>query len=214
MVTKSGKAASLTANPLARTTVCRSGWRRFSSHEDDGSRQRRMDSHQRPADQLLPGHLGYRCFDTGRWNRRGDLHIDPSVLDGVEKVTVALSHFHLDHLIGLAFVSVRWLADREVTIAGPGAMSYGCPTRSIVEGRLLDAPLQTVSPLASARWAELGRDLLSFAGHEVQVWEQTRHDLPSLGFRIGDHLAYCTDTEFDPQTIRHVAGVTTLLHEA
>lgn len=144
----------------------------------------------------------------------GTLHIDPSLLDGVEKVTVALSHFHLDHLIGLGFVSARWLADREVTIAGPGAMSYGCPTRSVVEGRLLDAPLQTASPLASARWAELGRDLFSFAGHEVQVWEQTRHALPSIGFRIGNHLAYCTDTEFDPQTIRHVAGVTTLLHEA
>ena len=38
--------------------------------------------------------------------------------------------------------------------------------------------------------------------------------LPSAGFRIGDRLAYCTDTEFDPETIRHAAGVTTLLHEA
>jgi ribonuclease BN (tRNA processing enzyme) len=27
-------------------------------------------------------------------------------------------------------------------------------------------------------------------------------------------VAYCTDTEFDPQTIRRTAGVTTLLHEA
>ena len=32
--------------------------------------------------------------------------------------------------------------------------------------------------------------------------------------RVGDRLAYCTDTEFDPETVRRVAGVTTLLHEA
>jgi ribonuclease Z len=38
--------------------------------------------------------------------------------------------------------------------------------------------------------------------------------LPSTGFRVGDRLAYCTDTEFDPETIRHAAGVSTLLHEA
>jgi ribonuclease BN (tRNA processing enzyme) len=144
----------------------------------------------------------------------GALHLDPSLLDGVETVTVLLSHFHLDHVTGLGFVSGRGLGDRAVTIAGPGAVSYDCPTRSIVEGRLLDSPFQTTSPVASARWAELGRDALSFAGHEVQTWEQTRHTLPSTGFRVGDRLAYCTDTEFDPETIRRVAGVTTLLHEA
>ncbi|BBX46590.1 MBL fold metallo-hydrolase [Mycobacterium cookii] len=144
----------------------------------------------------------------------GALHIDPSLLDGVDTVTVALSHFHLDHVTGLAFVSGRALGGRELTIAGPGSLSYGRPTRTIVEAQLLAAPLQTTSPLASARWAELGWDTVSFAGHEVQIWEQTRHPLPSAGFRIGGSVAYCTDTEFDPQTIRQVAGVSTLLHEA
>ena len=76
------------------------------------------------------------------------------------------------------------------------------------------SPLQTTSPVASARWAELGWDTLGFAGHQIETWEQTRHTLPSAGFRIGDRVAYCTDTEFDPETIRRAAGVTTLLHEA
>ena len=144
----------------------------------------------------------------------GALHINPSLLDGVDTVTVVLSHFHLDHVIGLGFVSARGLGGRELTIAGPGALSYGRPTRSIVEGQLVAPPLQTASPVASARWAELGWDTLSFAGHEVVTWEQTRHPLPSAGLRVGDHFAYCTDTEFDPETIRRAAGVTTLLHEA
>jgi ribonuclease BN (tRNA processing enzyme) len=144
----------------------------------------------------------------------GALHIDPSLLDGVQAVTIVLSHFHLDHVTGLGFVSARGLGGRELTIAGPGALSYGQPTRSIVEAQLLASPLQTASPVASARWAELGWDTLGFAGHEVETWEQTRHTLPSAGFRIGDRVAYCTDTEFDPETIRRTAGVTTLLHEA
>jgi ribonuclease BN (tRNA processing enzyme) len=144
----------------------------------------------------------------------GALHINPALLDGVETVTIVLSHFHLDHVTGLGFVSARGLGDRELTIAGPGALSYGRPTRSIVEAQLLASPLQTASPVASARWAELGWDTLGFAGHEVETWEQTRHTLPSAGFRIGDRVAYCTDTESDPETIRRTAGVTTLLHEA
>jgi len=135
-------------------------------------------------------------------------------LDGVETVTVLLSHFHLDHVTGLGFVSARGLGGRELTIAGPGSLSYGRPTRSIVEDQLLASPFQTASPVAPARWAELGWDTLSFAGHEVVAWEQTRHSLPSAGFRVGDRFAYCTDTEFDPETIRRAAGVTTLLHEA
>lgn len=144
----------------------------------------------------------------------GALHLDPSLLDGIETVTVALSHFHLDHVTGLGFVSQRALGGRELTIAGPGSLSYGRPTRTIVEAQLLATPLQTTSPLAAARWAELGWDTVSFAGHELQTWEQTRHTLPSAGFRVGTTFAYCTDTEFDPQTIRQVTGVTTLLHEA
>lgn len=144
----------------------------------------------------------------------GALHINPTLLDGVETVTVALSHFHLDHVVGLSFVSERALGGRELTIAGPGSLSYGRPTRTIVDSQLLATPLQTTSPLASARWAELGWDTMTFAGHELQTWEQTRHSLPSVGFRVADNFAYCTDTEFDPQTIRHVAGVATLLHEA
>jgi ribonuclease BN (tRNA processing enzyme) len=144
----------------------------------------------------------------------GALHINPALLDGVETVTLVLSHFHLDHVTGLGSVSARGLGGRELTIAGPGAQSYGRPTRSIVEDQLLASPFQTASPVTTAHWAELGWDTLSFAGHEIETWEQTRHTLPSAGFRVGDRLAYCTDTEFDPETIRHAAGVTTLLHEA
>src|SRR5947209_6639174 len=144
----------------------------------------------------------------------GALHINPSLLDGVETVTVTLSHFHLDHVTGLGFLSARAMGGRELTIAGPGSMAYGRPTRSIVEEQLLAPPFKTTSPLASARWAELGWDTLSFAGYEIQTWEQTRHPLPSAGLRVGDCFAYCTDTEFDPVTIQNVAGVATLLHEA
>src|ERR1700744_5662954 len=94
----------------------------------------------------------------------GALHISPCLLDGVETVTVLLSHFHLDHVMGLGFISARALGGRELTIAGPGSLSYGRPTRSIVEGQLLASPFQTASPVASARGAGLGWDTLTLAG--------------------------------------------------
>ena len=71
----------------------------------------------------------------------GALHINPALLDGVETVTVVLSHFHLDHVTGLGFVSERGLGGRELTIAGPGSLCYGRPTRSIVEEQLLTSPI-------------------------------------------------------------------------
>lgn len=173
-----------------------------------------MDSHQLPADQLLLLTSGTEALVLDAGSGLGALHINPALLDGVETVTVVLSHFHLDHVTGLGFVSAHGLGDRELTIAGPGSLSYGRPTRSLVENQLLASPFQTALPVALARWAELGWETLSFAGHEIQTWEQTRHTLPSTGFRVADRLAYCADTEFDPETIRRAAGVTTLLHEA
>ena len=81
----------------------------------------------------------------------GALHVNPALLDGIETVTVVLSHFHLDHVTGLGLVSARGLGGRELTIAGPGAQCYGRPTRSILEDQLLASPFQTASPVSTAR---------------------------------------------------------------
>lgn len=92
-----------------------------------------MDPRQLPADQLLPAHRRCRSTNARCRNRSGALPIDPALLHGTETVTVVLSHFHLDHVTGLGFLSKRAVEDRQVTIAGPGAVFYNWPTRSIVD---------------------------------------------------------------------------------
>ena len=43
---------------------------------------------------------------------------------------------------------------------------------------------------------------------------QERHTDPTIGYRFGDDLTYCTDTAYDPATIEFARGSRVLLHEA
>src|ERR1700751_1240633 len=70
----------------------------------------------------------------------GALHVNPALLDGIETVTVVLSHFPLDHVTGLGFISARGVGGRALTIAGPGALAYGRAHRPILPEQLLASP--------------------------------------------------------------------------
>jgi ribonuclease BN (tRNA processing enzyme) len=48
----------------------------------------------------------------------------------------------------------------------------------------------------------------------VQVRRQDRHPNPTLGFRFGDALVWCTDTEDDPGTVDFARGARMLAHDA
>jgi ribonuclease Z len=43
---------------------------------------------------------------------------------------------------------------------------------------------------------------------------QERHNGPTLALRVGDALAYCTDTAADPANVDFATGVEILFHEA
>src|SRR5215470_8616240 len=67
---------------------------------------------------------------TGLWR----LATDPVPLEGVERIDLLLSHFHLDHLAGLAQVPSL---PAPVTIWAPGAWLYDIPSEQLL------APLTT-----------------------------------------------------------------------
>ena len=50
--------------------------------------------------------------------------------------------------------------------------------------------------------------------HPVRVRAKTAHSHPSVAFRYGDELAYCTDTAYDPGNVDIAASVSLLVHEA
>lgn len=135
---------------------------------------------------------------------------EPTLLDGVQRLDVLLTHFHLDHVCGLLYLPATGLP---VRVHAPGNWLYATPS-----ARLLDPILRApVSPFASAEPFEIGEldpGTDEIAGFPVSLRAQPRHWAPTAGIRVGDSLALVTDTAFDEGSPGFVAGVRHLLHEA
>jgi ribonuclease BN (tRNA processing enzyme) len=135
---------------------------------------------------------------------------EPELLDGVDRLDVLLTHFHLDHVCGLLYLPATGLP---VRIHAPGIWLYGTPS-----ARLLDPILRTpISPFTSAEpfeIRELDPEAGEIAGFPISLRAQLRHWAPTAGIRIGDSLALLTDTAFDEGSAKFAAGVRHLLHEA
>jgi ribonuclease BN (tRNA processing enzyme) len=140
---------------------------------------------------------------------------EPALLDGVERLSVVLTHFHLDHTNGLvALPGLARVPVREVW--APGPVVAGVPSRELLE-RLLGPPflLPTVDAGSTLTTAihELGEDL-TIGPFRLRLRVQPLHVCPTIGIRVGDDLAYCTDTAYDEATAEFARGARVLLHEA
>ena len=137
----------------------------------------------------------------------------PEYLEGVEKLDIVLTHFHLDHIAGLAYLPALRVCD-ETTVWGPGSLLYQTATDSLL-ARISHEPFHPV-PLDAQHI--LVRDFptgeLELAGVRVALRRQDRHSAPSLALRFGDGLAWITDTAFDPDSIGFAEGCQLLAHEA
>jgi ribonuclease BN (tRNA processing enzyme) len=139
----------------------------------------------------------------------GRLREDAALLQGIDRVDVVLTHFHFDHICGLPVL--QWLPV-EAAIWAPGSWLYDRPSADIL------APLRRppISPgdVTSMPVFELRESVQEIGGFPVRASPQPRHWAPSAGLRVGDDLAYLTDTPFEPAGIELAKGVGTLFHEA
>lgn len=137
----------------------------------------------------------------------------PELLDGVQRLDIILTHFHLDHIAGLAYLPAVG-PSAPTTIWGPGRTLYGTPTREIL------APVsnEPFHPVALEDQDISVRDLpaseFELAGMRIDTRRQDRHSAPSLGLRIEDQLTWITDTAYDPDSARFAEGSRMLAHEA
>ena len=138
---------------------------------------------------------------------------EPDLLAGAESVDIVLTHFHLDHIVGLSYLPALSLREPP-TIWGPGELLTGLPTRTILE-RLLAPPLFSapLSAIASAV-REVPTSEFEANSFTLTTRVQERHAERTLALRIGDSLTYCTDTAPDPANVPFAAGSRVLLHEA
>ncbi|HET6509421.1 MAG TPA: MBL fold metallo-hydrolase [Baekduia sp.] len=134
-------------------------------------------------------------------------------LGDARRLDILLSHFHIDHVCGLAYLTE--LADVEVVIHGPGAALYETPTAEILARMFFSPPLMPVTlDVLGVRVEELAPGEVRAGGLDVRARRQDHHPNPTLGFRIGDELAWCTDTEADPGTAAFARGARVLAHDA
>jgi ribonuclease BN (tRNA processing enzyme) len=138
----------------------------------------------------------------------------PGLLDGVTQLDIMLTHFHLDHTIGISYLPLI-RGDTTVTVWAPGQAL--CETGSEQVLRRLIAPPLFASPLESivdgVRELDVGREM-PIGAFTVRSRRQDRHSHPTVAFRIDDSVAYCTDTAYDRVNADFTSGAQILFHEA
>jgi ribonuclease BN (tRNA processing enzyme) len=147
--------------------------------------------------------------DAGTGLRR--LLTEPYLLEGVRRLSVVLTHFHIDHLMGLPFLhDVDGVPERELW--GPGDAHEGQPTVHLI-GRLLDPPFLPGwgLPAKTRELAPPGAQIGAFA---VEARTQPRHQNPTLAFKVNGEVVICTDTAYDDGNVDFARGAKILFHEA
>jgi ribonuclease BN (tRNA processing enzyme) len=143
----------------------------------------------------------------------GTLIERPELLDGVDGLDILLTHFHLDHVAGLAALPAIGLCPT-TTVWGPGKLLYGSPTAKVLD-RLTHEPVHPVPfEEQDVEVRDLPADEVELAGMRTAIRRQDRHSAPSLAFRFDDQLAWITDTAYDPDSASFAHGCELVAHEA
>jgi len=152
-------------------------------------------------------------FDAGTGLRRLRAPAQAALLDGAREVHLFLTHYHLDHVCGLAYLP-GVLPGRELVIHAPAAALNGVDPERALAG-LLRRPYnpRDWGELADLRLEPVVAGANEIAGHTVRVRAQQHSDV-SVAYRVDDAFVLATDTRADPATAEFAAGVGLLLHEA
>ncbi len=138
----------------------------------------------------------------------------PDLLEGVVRLDIILTHFHLDHVAGLAYLPGIGACE-QTTLWGPGELLYDTPTRLVLSPALARA----VSPGPARGTGHRGAGPAEATSSScrrpaLQLRRQDRHSAPTLGLRFDDRLTWITDTAYDEASAAFAAGSQMLAHEA
>jgi ribonuclease BN (tRNA processing enzyme) len=147
-------------------------------------------------------------LDAGTGFRR--LVGEPALLDGIRRLDIVLTHFHLDHTCGLMYVPALAV---KAEIWAPGAWLYDAPSAELL-APLRRAPISPFEPNELGEVRELVAGPQTVGAFEVTARAQPRHWAPTAGLRVGDALVLVTDTAYDPGSSELARDAEHLLHEA
>ena len=136
------------------------------------------------------------------------------ILEDCRELHILLSHYHLDHTIGLFFLPELW-SRWPVRTYAPRSIEGEHDPKAILR-RMLQPPLSSdFEPPPIEKYLdihEIGPGSMDIGRLKIVIREQT-HPGGSLGFRINDELVYATDTIPDGDTVSFSKGVAFLLHD-
>lgn len=136
-----------------------------------------------------------------------------SQLTAIESLDVVLSHYHLDHVMGLFYLPAVW-PGRPIRLWGPGPPFVDANPREALS-QLLRPPFvgKTLDDLADIVEVGVLDQAETYMGDcAVRIWRQL-HPGGSIGLRFGDALAFMTDRGTDAALIPEVRHVRLLAHE-
>ena len=130
------------------------------------------------------------------------------------RLTVLLSHYHLDHLIGLIYL-LNVCRDKELVIYGPGKSVYGESCEEIL-CRLIQPPyfgrrLKDFS--ANVKIYDYNEGLYEISPNYIVNFVRQQHSQPSFGMLVNGVLYYATDTSALRTTFEKARDAKLLLHE-
>jgi ribonuclease BN (tRNA processing enzyme) len=129
-------------------------------------------------------------------------------------VHIVLSHYHLDHTVGLCYLPALFGNGVKVTLWCPGNPFVAFDPIEALK-RLLSPPLfaEAIDDLRLSLEVKcVNTERFSIGGTDIRIRAQ-KHPGGSIGVRLGDSIAYLTDTPTDMSAINFVSGVNVLLHE-
>jgi ribonuclease BN (tRNA processing enzyme) len=152
-------------------------------------------------------------FDAGTGLRRLLEPPGSSLLAAAREFHLFLTHYHLDHVCGLAYLPGIF-ADRKLTVHVPEMALNGVdPERGIAE--LIRSPYnpRPWGELPDIELATVHAGVNDIAGHAIDVRAQQHADV-TVGYRVDDAFAFVTDAAAEPATAVFAKDVAVLLHEA
>ncbi|HEV3129723.1 MAG TPA: MBL fold metallo-hydrolase [Solirubrobacteraceae bacterium] len=137
----------------------------------------------------------------------------PELLAGVQRLDIVLTHFHLDHIAGLAYLPSLDICE-ETTVWGPGSLLYGTSTAELLD-RVSQEPFHPVAlDQQDIEVRDICQGELELGKVRMTHRRQGHHTAPTMGLRFGDELAWVTDTANDPGSVELAGGCQMLAHEA
>ena len=136
-----------------------------------------------------------------------------SILDEYDELTVILSHYHLDHTIGIIYL-LPYLKDKKLVIYGPGKPYYSMSTEEYLSALLrtefFSRPLLKIAK--EVKCHDYTTEGFKIGNVKIDIKKQI-HSSPSFQICIDKKLIYATDTAFQADLFSDVTADSVLLHE-